>query len=123
LRPVLAAATLSLLVAASGCGGGGTSKLSRDEATKSALDAASEQVADPSSELYEHRIMFSRATETGHANWVVRLTDTTSGRNICVSVMTAPGAITPTTNIAFSNCGSQRRVNPGSHPAQPGSAA
>jgi hypothetical protein len=113
LRPVLAAATLSLLVAAVGCGGGGTSKLSRDEAMKSALDAASEQVADPTSALYEHRIFFKRATQTGHANWLVRLTDATSGRSICVSITTSTGAIKPTANIDFSNCGSQHPVNPG----------
>jgi hypothetical protein len=120
LRPVLAAATLSLLVAAAGCAGGAASKLSRDEATKSALDAASEQVADPSSDLYEHHILLSRVTETQHANWLVRLTDTTSGRMICVSVTTTPGAITPTTNIDFSNCGSQHPVNPASPPVRPG---
>ncbi len=91
------------MLAAAGCGG--TSTISRDEAMKSALDAASEQVADPSSDLYEHRLQLRSATEDGHANWLVRLADRTSGRVICVSIATTPGAITASTNLEFKPCG------------------
>lgn len=74
---------------------------------KAALDAAAEQVADPSSDLYGHRLQPASATETGHANWLVRLADRTSGRMICVDIATTPGAITPSTNVEFSDCGSR----------------
>jgi hypothetical protein len=73
---------------------------------KSALDAAAEQVADPSSDLYEHQLRLKSATETGRANWLVRLTDSTSGKVVCVSIVTTPGAVAPSTNVAFTTCGS-----------------
>jgi hypothetical protein len=72
---------------------------------KTALDAAAEQVADPSSELYEHRLRLKSATETGRANWLVRLADRTSGKVVCVTIATTPGAVAPSTNVAFSSCG------------------
>ena len=91
------------MLAAAGCGGAST--ISRDEAMKSALDAAAEQAADPSSKLYEHRLQLTSATAKGHANWLVRLRDRTSGRMICVLIATAPGAITASTNLEFRPCG------------------
>ena len=73
---------------------------------KTALDAAADQVADPSSDLYGHRLQLKSATASGGTNWLVRLVDRTSGKVICVSVATTPGAVTPSTNVAFSSCGS-----------------
>ena len=102
---MLTAAALSLLAA--GCGGG-TSTLSKDEAMKSALDAAAQQVADPSSELYQHRLRLKSATQSDKTDWLVRLDDRTSGRTVCVSIASTPGAVTPSTNLEFSVCGSQR---------------
>jgi hypothetical protein len=94
------------VLAVAGCGG--TSSLSRDEAMKTALDAASEQVADPSSNLYHHRLQFQSTTQTGDVGWLVRLADRTSGGVVCVRIATTPGAVTPSTNVDFTTCASHR---------------
>jgi len=93
------------LLAVAGCGGAGT--LSRDEAMKAALDAAADQAGDPSSDLYGHRLQLESATPTGHANWLVRLADRTSGRAICVAVATTRGAVVASANVEFIPCASR----------------
>lgn len=96
-------AALSLVVALAACGS--DTKLSRDDAMKAAMDVVAQDVADPGSPAYHHRVELRSATEVAPKRWLVVIKDHTDGSLICVRILSEDGAIVPQTNLDVARCG------------------
>ena len=110
LRLTAVAVGVGLAAAATACGGvtegdGGYAHLTRDAAVQQAMNGLSSVVNDEGSGLYGHRLRFAsvqRAVDaTGRQVWLVRVSDRTARRTLCVHVWLSvtPIGTSPHTNV------------------------
>lgn len=84
------------------------------------MNAVVNEVNDPESTVYHHRIRLVSATPYGKGGWFVRVADMTSGGRICVIDLPEQSSLGTAENIAIVPCGSAPPSEPA--PTPPASA-
>jgi membrane-associated phospholipid phosphatase len=99
-------------LAACGCGAGADeyANLNRDSATQQAMDGVAQEVNDPSSPLFHHRLQFVSIAQ-GHAAsgedaWRVRVADRTAHRVLCLDVWLKTDVVGTSPHTDAGYCGS-----------------
>jgi hypothetical protein len=99
----VAASSAALGIVAAGCGAG-SEPLDRETAMQHAMNAVANQVADPGSSIYHHRIQLRTAVAYGKGGWLVRIADRTAGTRVCVTDLPRQTALGVTENISLGMC-------------------